>query len=203
MMPPNCCLCKNGIETGHKCELVYFSKTEGDRQWYAMMAKGKSFTDHPPDCDWFCDLHAESAKSVIHHDRPTAIRHLRENEAWQLIYIDLFDRDTPPSVQRSGVGFESGFEQFWHRILATTEADGRRYPSDYRLRFANKQVTYDLPRNCSELTTIKKHLPACKEAPQAIRLLAIEQAAKMRKGGISDAEKYLTQRCKQLSSAQT
>ena len=203
MMPPNCCLCENGIETGHECELVYFSKTESDRQWHAMAATGECFTGHPPDCDWFCDLHMESAKSLVQWDLPTALRHLRENESWQLIYIDLFDRDTPPSVQRSGVGFESGFKLFWDRILATTEADGRRYPSDYRLSFLGNHPDYSLPRDCPELSLIKQNIPSDETASEVIKLLSAGQASQMRKGSLIEAEKHLTDHCKQLSRSQT
>ena len=203
MMPPNCCLCDNGLETGHQCELVYFSKTESDRQWYAMAASDKGVTGHPPDCDWFCDLHAETAKSLSSDDLTTALQHLRENESWQLIYIDLFDRDTPPSVQCSGLGFESGFARFWDQILATTEADGRRYPSDYRLSFQSNQGDYSLPRECPELTLIKRHIPSEEKAAQTITRLAIGQAAQMRRGDLLDVEKHLTDHCKQLSRMQT
>ncbi len=202
MMPPNCCLCDNGIETGHQCELIYFSKTESDQQWHAMAATETGFTGHPPDCDWFCAIHTETAKSFIHVDLATALRHLRENESWQLIYIDLFDRDTPPSVQRSGVGFESGFEEFWDRILATTEADGRRYPSDYRLSFQSNHTDYSLPRECMELTLIKQNIPDGEKASQAIKLLSAGQAAQMRKGGITEVKKYLAGHCRQLSRSQ-
>ena len=201
-MPPNCCLCDNGIETGHQCELIYFSKTESDQQWHAMAATEAGFTGHPPDCDWFCAIHTEAAKSFIHVDLATALRHLRENESWQLIYIDLFDRDTPPSVQRSGVGFESGFEEFWDRILATTEADGRRYPSDYRLSFQSNHADYSLPRECMELTLIKQNIPDGEKASQAIKLLSAGQAAQMRKGGLTEVKKYLAGHCRQLSRSQ-
>ena len=203
MMPPNCCLCDNGIKTGHQCELVCFSKTESDRQWHAMAATATGFTGHPPDCDWFCDIHTEAAKSFIHFDLATALRHLKESESWRLIYIDLFDRDTPPSVQRSGVGFESGFEEFWDQILATTEADGRRYPSDYRLSFPSNHTDYSLPRKCMELALIKQNLPDDEKASQVIKLLSAEQAAQMRKGGLAEVEKYLTEHCRQLSRSQT
>ena len=203
MMPPNCCLCDNGIETGHQCELVYFSQTESDQQWHALAATGKGFTGHPPDCDWFCDIHAGSAKSSSHRDLTSALRHLRENESWQLIYIDLFDRDTPPSVQGRGVGFESGFEKFWDRILATTEEDGRRYPSDYRLSFHGSHPDYSLPRDCPELTLTKQNIPDDEKASQAIKLLAAGQAAQMRKGGLAEVKKHLTDYCKQLSRSQT
>ena len=190
MMPPNCCLCDNGIETGHQCELVCFSKTERDRQWHAMAASEKDFTGHPPDCDWFCDIHVETAKTLSHNDLPTALHQLRQNELWQLIYIDLFDRDTPPSVQSSGIGFESGFENFWDQILATAEADGNH-------------ADYSVPRDCSELTLIKQSVPNEEKAAQTVRRLAVGQAARMRKGGLADVKKYLTDHCKQLSRTQT
>jgi len=164
-----------------------------------MASREDGFTGHPPNCDWFCETHVETAKNLSHRELPAALRYLQKNESWQLIYIDLFDRDTPPSVQRSGVGFESGFEQFWDRILATTEADGRRYPSDYRLAFPDKHTNYSLPRNCPELTMIKQHLLNDQEAAQTIRRLAAGQAAQMRKGGLPEAENYLTERCNQLS----
>lgn len=202
-MPPNCCLCDKGLETGDTCELIRFFKTESDRQWHAVAASEGEVAGHPPDCDWFCNLHAAAVKNLRHHDRSTALLHLRENELWQLIYIDLFDRDTPPSVQRSGVGFESGFFEFWDQILATTEADGRRYPSDFRLALHGNHADYSLPRDCPELTIIKQHLPTDEGSVQAIGQLALGQAQQFRKSGLLGAAKYLTSRTQSLAPKQT
>lgn len=202
MMPPNCCLCDKGIKTGDQCRLICFSKTESDRQWHAMALSEDGFTGHPPNCDWFCDTHAETARAFSHCELSAALRYLRENECWQLIYIDLFDRDTPPIIQRSGVGFESGFQEFWDRILATTETDGRRYPSDYRLSFQHNHPDYLLPRVCPELTLIKQSMSDDKKVSRAIRLLAAGQAARMRNGGLAEVNKHLTDHCKHISQSQ-
>lgn len=203
MMPPNCCLCDKGIETRDKCELICFSKTESDRQWHAMAASGLGIAGHPPDCDWFCDMHASAVKTLHHCERSKALLHIQQNEAWHLVYIDLFDRETPPSVQKSGVGFESGFAEFWDQILATTEADGRRYPSDYRLSFHSSHADYSLPRDCPELTIIKKHIQTGGECLKMIRRLAVGQAEQVRKQGLSGAANCLAHLCNQLSLEQT
>ncbi|MDA7915009.1 hypothetical protein N9018_02735 [Rhodopirellula sp.] len=202
MMPPNCCLCDKGIESGDTCELISFAKTESDREWHVQATLGEGFTGHPPDCDWFCDIHAHAAKHLVHYDRSAALLYLQQNEWWHLIYIDLFDRDTPPSVQKSGVGFESGFVEFWDKILSTTEPDGRRYPSDYRLSFSSADLNYSLPRDCTELTTIKQHTLNLDDAMNSITELAKGQAEQMRTNGLSGAAKHLTQQCVQLSPNQ-
>ena len=102
MRPPICCLCDRGFEEGEECEWVSFRQTDSDKQWHADAAAQRIRPDHPPDCDWFCRDHADTARAFAHEDRATAIHSIQKYERWQLIDIDLFDRDTPPMVGASG-----------------------------------------------------------------------------------------------------
>jgi len=202
MMPPNCCLCDKGHEAGDACELICFARTEGDREWHLRASSEEGFTGHPPDCDWFCETHVETAKALAHRNCASALLHIQKNESWHLIYIDLFDRDTPPLVHATGMGLESGFLKFWDEMLATVETDGRRYPTDFRLSFSSETADYSLPRACPELTTIKQHMPSGEQGLETLKQLAFGHARQMRSSGLSGATQYLTHRCRQLAEKQ-
>ena len=204
MMPPDCFLCDKGLATGNNCELICFAKTESDHQWHTLAQSEAGLTGHPPECGWFCEQHLETVKSLTHLTISSALQHIRERESWHLIYIDLFDRETPPIIQRTGVGYESGFCEFWDHILPTTETDGRRYPSDYRLGFQCGIPDYSLPRSCPDLTLIKQNLPTAEEetATGTIKQLSISQAAALRTNGLPGAEECLRQYCDRLSGTQ-
>ena len=196
MRPPICCLCDRGFEEGEECEWVSFRQTDSDKQWHADAAAQRIRPDHPPDCDWFCRDHAETARAFAHEDRATAIHSIQKYERWQLIDIDLFDRDTPPMVGASGLGFESGFCAFWDRVLATIDTNGTTYPTNYRLSFVDAPPDYALDHGGPELLAIKKFLADRDGAAQ--RRLAIAQAREMRARGHRGISHWLTKMCAQI-----
>jgi hypothetical protein len=125
--------------------------------------------------------------------------HARTHELWHLVYIDLFDRETPPLVQKSGVGFESGFLEFWDQMLATIEVSGTRHPSDYRLSFAGDVADYSLARGGVELLAVKQFLSGRDDAWQLERQIAKSQAREMRTHGHPAVAQWLTTLCKQIA----
>ena len=199
MMPPDCWLCDRGRETGDDCELIYFARTASDQEWHDWAASPAGIPDHPPDCGWFCDDHVETARSLVHCDLTSAMDHARTHELWHVVYIDLFDRETPPLVQKSGVGFESGFLEFWDQMLATIEVSGTRYPSDYRLSFAGDVADYSLARGGVELLAVKQFLSGRDDALQLERQIAKSQASEMRTHGQSAVAQWLTTLCEQIA----
>lgn len=78
-MPPNCCLCGKGLDTGHDCELVCFRRTEEQEAWHAE-ADSRLIADHPPDCEWFCEDHVGVARAFIDLDLKQAIEAIRARE---------------------------------------------------------------------------------------------------------------------------
>jgi len=198
MRPPDCCLCDRGLATNDDCEWVCFQQTESDKQWHADAASPEGLTGHPPDCDWFCEDHAETARSMSHHDRSTALERIKTQECWQVIYIDLFDRDTPPMVNRRGVGLESGFAYYWDHLLAAVRVDGGTYPSDYRLGFADDGADLDLERTGDEVMTIKRYVTDRPDEAKLIRKIAFGHAFAMRAGGRDAASQWLDQLCNQI-----
>ena len=77
MMPPNCCLCDKGLETGDECELICFHKRPEQESRYAE-AETRLIPDHPPNREWFCAGHVEAARSRLDLDR--ALGALRAGE---------------------------------------------------------------------------------------------------------------------------
>ena len=77
MMPPNCCLCDKGLETGDECELVCFRRTAEQESWRAE-SDSRLFPDHPPDCEWFCKDHVEVARAFIDLDLKQALEAIRD-----------------------------------------------------------------------------------------------------------------------------
>jgi hypothetical protein len=125
--------------------------------------------------------------------------HIRTHESWHLIYVDFFDRETPPMVQKSGVGFESGLLRFWDQMLATIEVSGVRYPSDYHLSFGCDLPDYSLDRGELELLTIKQFLSDQDDASKVERQIAKAQASVMRTNGNPAAAQWLTTLCEQIA----
>lgn len=199
MMPPDCCLCEKGRETGDDCELICFERTESDQEWHVRAASDQGFVGHPPECEWFCHGHVATARSLVQQNLALALAHLRKHERWMLIYIDLFDRDTPPLVQKSGVGFESGFLEFWDQMLATIEVNGTRYPSDFRLSFAGELPDYSLERGGCELMAVKTFLSGRNDALAIEQQIAKAQASEMRTQGHPGVVRYLTTLCGQFT----
>ena len=199
MMPPDCWLCDRGQNTQDDCELICFARTASDQEWHDQAASPFARPDHPPDCGWFCNDHIETARSLVHCDLKSALDHIRTKESWHLIYIDLFDRETPPMVQTSGVGLESGLLRFWDQMLATIEVSGVRYPSDYRLSLTCGLPDYSLNRGDSELLTIKQFLSDQNDAAKIERHIAQSQASVMRTNGHQAAVQWLTELCTQIT----
>jgi hypothetical protein len=199
MMPPKCRLCDRGHETGDDCELICFARTASDQEWHDWAASPAAIPDHPPDCGWFCDSHVETARSLVHCDLTSALDHVRTHELWHLVYIDLFDRETPPLMQESGVGFESGFIEFWDQMLATIEVNGTRFPSDYRLSFADDGPDYSLERGKLELLTVKQFLSDRDDSSKIERQIAKSQASEMRTHGHPAVAQWLTTLCHQIA----
>ena len=81
MMPPNCCLCDKGLATDDECELICFHKTPEQEAWYAEV-EARLISGHPPNCEWFCEDHADAARRLIdlNLDRAPAVIQAAENE---------------------------------------------------------------------------------------------------------------------------
>ena len=70
MRPPNCCLCRRGLDTNDNCELLDFIKLPSE---VVKSVQGSApVPDHPEHQEWFCSLHLTMA---------TQFKHLTRNEA--------------------------------------------------------------------------------------------------------------------------
>jgi hypothetical protein len=59
-----------------------------------------------------------------------------ETTAWRLTYDDLFDRETPTTVEQTGIGISEGLVVLWHKTLHEgVDAKGRRTFSQFCLRW--------------------------------------------------------------------
>jgi len=190
MMPPNCCLCDNGLETGHECELIGFHRTPEQEVWHAEVDL-RPLPDHPPDCDWFCEDHVDTARSFIALDRDQALEAIRSRETWMVMQIDLFDRDTPPMLDKQGVGLECGLFEFWSGVLGTVDVDGNRFPMDYRLSVGGQATEYSIQRHDDNLVRLKQAIESDKEPADVVRRLANAQARSLRSGNVSGAHQWL------------
>jgi hypothetical protein len=200
MMPPNCCLCDKGLKTGDHCELIYFHRTENDEGWYIRASSETHFSDHPPDCGWFCKLHMETAQSFANLDLKSALLHIQTNECWNLVCIDLFDRDTLPWVSKSGFGFESGFIELWHKSLETVEASGVTYPIAFKLSLPENVPDYSFNRwPIDEVLSVKQFLTERNDASKLERKIAITQARELRNQGITGMAQWLSTLCVQFT----
>lgn len=198
MMPPNCCLCDNGLQTGHECELICFHRTPEQEVWHAE-ANSRPLPEHPPDCDWFCEDHVHTARAFIALDLDQAVEVIRNRETWRLMQIDLFDRDTPPMLEKQGVGLESGLFEFWSGVLATVNVEGSRFPMDYQLRVGAQVPNYYINRHEDDFLRLKQHIEAEPEPAAAVRRLANTQARILRSGGVSDADEWLAELYRHLA----
>jgi hypothetical protein len=199
MMPPNCCLCDKGLETGDACELVCFLRTAEDEAWHREMSDQPQFTGHPPDCDWFCSDHLPTAYNLKHSSLSLlqTLNRIRQQEAWVLLQIDLFDRDTPATEQSVGLGFESGFTAFWKHLLSTVNAAGARCPLDYRLRIHNQDTDYRVQRYESGLVQLRQFVDTRRNPVEFLKSFVAAQAGIIRRQGIPAADDFLseTYRC--------
>ena len=165
------------METGDPCELIAFKRTAEDEDWHRAVQKDADNTSlnlrdnapplptsHPPEADWFCADHASTARAHQSHTRSDAMSVIRTREIWHLIYIDLFDRDTPPSASESGYGFELGLRTYIDHATSTVNEGGGTYPSVYRIslgtptpNFAvNASDVFELDRVTPPLRRLKK-----------------------------------------------
>lgn len=197
MMPPNCCLCDRGIDSGDVCELVCFQRTPEQQAWHAE-ADSRSFSDHPPDCEWFCEDHVRTARSYRKLDCAKAVEAIRREESWTVMQMDLFDRETASSASQSGTGFESGLVAFWKEILATVHAEGSRSPMTYYLRIGKEAPGYTVERWTDGFLRLQQYLETSVDPNAVIHRIANAQAEQFRHGTRSQADRWLTDFCQQL-----
>ena len=195
MMPPNCCLCSRGVESGDPCELIRFARSFADQKWYAERESGRSETDHPPDMDWFCPEHEATAFAHQHLTRKEAIESINKHERWFLIDLDLFDRGTPPAVRLSGVGFESAFSTYFDHGVSTINDDGDPLWTQYRISLGgevadmavNGDGVFEIRRTGQLMMEIKKRLASKEDGGGFSDLISKRFAAETRKNGVGSA----------------
>lgn len=180
MMPPNCCLCSKGIETGDACELIAFKKSVDDQRWHQTSSLLDAPCDHPPETDWFCMDHQDTARAYANSTRTEAMKQIRDMEQWHLIHLDLFDRCSPPSSPFTGIGLESGFASYLEHAVSTIDDFGNYYPSQYRVSFGENKPDYavngkgvfEIDRSDPILLSMKKFISASHPESKNQRLLA-------------------------------
>ncbi|MGC6549575.1 MAG: hypothetical protein ACON5D_09495 [Rubripirellula sp.] len=195
MMPPNCCLCSRGVESGDPCELIRFARSSADHQWYVERESGRSETDHPPDMDWFCSEHEATAFAHQHLTRKEAIESITNRERWFLIDLDLFDRGTPPAVRESGVGFESAFSTYFDHAVSTINDDGDPLWTQYRISLGgdvadmavNGEGVFEIQRTGKLMLEIKKRLASKVDGVGFSDLISKRFALETRKHGVGSA----------------
>ncbi|RLD84294.1 MAG: hypothetical protein DRJ07_05160 [Bacteroidetes bacterium] len=66
------------------------------------------------------------------------------NISWNLIYRDTFDRETPPSISKTGTGIKSGILYLWQYTLSDgITKNGNRSFSSYNLTFEDTKAYRD------------------------------------------------------------
>ncbi len=66
------------------------------------------------------------------------------NINWNLIYRDTFDRETPPSISKTGTGIKSGILYLWQYTLSDgITKNGNRSFSSYNLTFEDTKSYRD------------------------------------------------------------
>lgn len=76
MKPPICEICDKRITEKENAGLVYFQKTDADKEW-DRKCKEEGFVGHPPYVEWFCEEHYPIAKkycSLTRWEAMTAIK---------------------------------------------------------------------------------------------------------------------------------
>lgn len=75
MRPPACAVCDTefAADTGR---LVTFAERESDRRWRED-AQQSGMVGHPPNVEWFCELHADAAAALATSTIDVALRSLR------------------------------------------------------------------------------------------------------------------------------
>ena len=198
MLLKTCCLCDREVNPQTDCELVCFSLDEHDKQWQSLES-AKSVPAKNTNCDWFCRFHLHTAQAFAHLNIQNAMHHIRANECWNLRYIDLFDPDTPPSIVKSGVGFETGFVELWDSILKTVEITGVKHPLTYRLSFNGGQQDYEPLRwPINEVLKVKQFLSTRSDSVRLQEQIGLLQAREMRQHGAKGPVQWMTALCVQL-----
>ena len=76
MMPPICEICSKEFNPDKEGGLIYFKEAEKGRA-FERRAKAEGITGHPPDAAWFCGLHYEEAKKLVHLKIGEAVKLLK------------------------------------------------------------------------------------------------------------------------------
>ena len=198
MVLPECCLCNQELKSQTDCKLVCFCCIEHDKRGLSRKPSDKD-SSNKNNCDWFCELHFHTTHAFTHLDLQSALRHIQTDEYWNLRYIDLFDRDTPPSIVKSGIGFETGFVELWDSILTTVEITGVKHPLNYRLSFNESLQDYEPLRwPINEVLKVKRFLSGCTDASTLKEQIGISQAREMRRHGSKGPAQWITSLCVQL-----
>ena len=88
MRPPNCCLCRRGLDTNDNCELLDFIKLPSE---VVKSVQGSApVPDHPEHQEWFCLFHLPMAIQFKHLTRNEAVSQLSsiEEESDEFANID-------------------------------------------------------------------------------------------------------------------
>ena len=198
MVSPECCLCKQESKSQTDCKLVCFSCIEDDKRDPSRESADKD-SSKKSNCDWFCKIHLHTAREFTYLDLQSALSRIRTNEYWKLRYIDLFDPDTPPSIIKSGVGFEAGFVELWDSILKTVEITGVKHPLTYRLSFNEGQQDYEPLRwPINEVLKVKQFLSTHSDSARLQEQIGLLQAREMRQHGAKGPVQWMTALCVQL-----
>ena len=198
MVSPECCLCKQESNSQTDCKLVCFSCIEHDKRSGSRESADKD-SSKKRNSDWFCKLHLHTARAFTHLDLQSALSRIRTDEYWNLRYIDLFDPDTPPSIYKSGVGFETGFVELWDSILRTVEITGVKHPLTYRRSFNGGQQDYEPLRwPINEVLKVKQFLSTRSDSVRLQEQIGLLQAREMRQHGAKGPVQWMTALCVQL-----
>ena len=76
-MPPICEICSREFDPDMEGGLIYFKETKRGRA-FEKKAREEKWTGHPPDAAWFCGVHSEEAKKVVHLTIDDAIKILKK-----------------------------------------------------------------------------------------------------------------------------
>ena len=72
MKPPICEICDREISDKENAGLVYFQKTNADKEW-DKKCEEEGFVGHPPYVEWFCEDHFFIAKKYSSLPKRVAI----------------------------------------------------------------------------------------------------------------------------------
>lgn len=72
MKPPICEICEKNLTNQEHVGLVYFQKTDADKEW-DRRCEEEGFVGHPPYAEWFCEEHYLIAKKFSSLPKRVAI----------------------------------------------------------------------------------------------------------------------------------